>query len=657
MRPSCPYEHVSYSVWRLCVLRQLCTPPDSYTPRFLSRLTSWTLPAPVCRRRFTSTHKPLGCSDTTRPSIDSGAGEKDNDFHPTDQETRGVARSRTQSARKSRSIKAWTPLREQGPADLNNLAVSLQKLARNRQMSAREQAPTSKHEQTDVSPRSLPESPLLRRIRKEKPRKRRPAPEEYRELENNLWAQILASPLRHCQGTSVRVPSGLMLTWDLTKNSKDGITYLMPRDIANFEELRSPPVKTDIAGHAETVLSTPGEATDSDGPPPTTASTPSQLLQDAQTPSETPKPPKSPGLWMLPNQSMLKHFSQEFVLRRRPVSRLFSTRWHVAISVAAKSADGPHPASNAKWYPDFDARLRKILEMRVLAAFEGFAADVTERGSEVSIAFLPQKNDDAKVIEAKDETLQSASDFVGGAFLYLGPLDSFHALFQDPKSTSTLRATLDRSNEVHISRSTTHSAFSQPLSSPPPPHPMIPPLLTLNNTHRLPVFPLQHLLSSPDHQSELDALIRNTSGTNPPTLPTHPHHSTQPKRQRPEPDGYLLHVPAHSQPSRVLMTEIWRLWRYIGGRKALALDLAPAAHDRPGVGAREDANGEAAEEEEDADGEAPPPSSPTYESDAHTGRIFSYRASSNRVDMHEASLLWQTGDVQKVKRALRGRGF
>lgn len=83
----------------------------------------------------------------------------------------------------------------------------------------------------------LPESPVMRRLRKERKHKRDPTAEELSALLNNPWASILASPVRQCQGTGVRMPSDLLVPWSFVRKPSNNLTYLLPAGLADMKSL------------------------------------------------------------------------------------------------------------------------------------------------------------------------------------------------------------------------------------------------------------------------------------------------------------------------------------------------------------------------------------------------------------------------------------
>ena len=59
-----------------------------------------------------------------------------------------------------------------------------------------------------------------------------------RRLVRNPWANMLASPLRMCNATHVRIPRDLLATFNFVKDPTGSKTYLMPLALADLDSLR-----------------------------------------------------------------------------------------------------------------------------------------------------------------------------------------------------------------------------------------------------------------------------------------------------------------------------------------------------------------------------------------------------------------------------------
>ena len=86
---------------------------------------------------------------------------------------------------------------------------------------------------------TLPKSPIMARMEQEpRPKKDRPKGMAKRRLAQNPWAKMLASPLRTCNATAVRIPRDLLLPFNLVQHPTASKRYLMPLKLADLESLR-----------------------------------------------------------------------------------------------------------------------------------------------------------------------------------------------------------------------------------------------------------------------------------------------------------------------------------------------------------------------------------------------------------------------------------
>jgi hypothetical protein len=87
--------------------------------------------------------------------------------------------------------------------------------------------------------KSLPLSPYQRLQAKERHMKDQAKAEAKQRLQNNPWAEWLASPVRMCQATGVRLPKKLMVGWNFIRNPEDSQVYLMPEELVDMAHLGS----------------------------------------------------------------------------------------------------------------------------------------------------------------------------------------------------------------------------------------------------------------------------------------------------------------------------------------------------------------------------------------------------------------------------------
>ncbi|KAJ5111366.1 hypothetical protein N7532_001901 [Penicillium argentinense] len=106
------------------------------------------------------------------------------------------------------------------------------------------QTPQSSNSSEDYIPPSqrLPQSPVITHPRSgiTKVRKRRPQPKDLSDLSKNPWAVALASPIRMCSATGLRVPRALMGEYGLVRRPDSELSYMLPVDLLK-DTLRKQP--------------------------------------------------------------------------------------------------------------------------------------------------------------------------------------------------------------------------------------------------------------------------------------------------------------------------------------------------------------------------------------------------------------------------------
>lgn len=135
--------------------------------------------------------------------------------------------------------KPWKPTSQEGLRDLQSLVQSLKEMSAqfkqvDQEGAARGTDPSSQQPDDYLE---LPTSPLEKHMAEKKKwhPKRRPTPEEKERLAHNPWAAMLAGPLRLDAASKARSPVALFMDLGHITNPKDGVTYLMPDDLADLE--------------------------------------------------------------------------------------------------------------------------------------------------------------------------------------------------------------------------------------------------------------------------------------------------------------------------------------------------------------------------------------------------------------------------------------
>ncbi|EXJ80231.1 hypothetical protein A1O1_08373 [Capronia coronata CBS 617.96] len=162
----------------------------------------------------------------------------------------------------------------------------------------------------------------------------------------------------------------------------------------------------------------------------------------------------------------------------------------------------------------------------------------------------------------------------GSSFLHLGH-GNMTTLLSQPTNADT--GTADNTP----TRSVSSSPSLPPL--PLPSHTLTPPMLTVDETYRFPIFSLHQLLANPSSSSPsgittLDALIQANEVFRPGPGPGPTPHDDK--------DDYLLLVRPGPGPTQELVKEIWQLWRYLEGQPGVSLetDWGPAGEEQLNAG-------------------------------------------------------------------------
>ena len=561
MLQSCHFQNPSQPSIRWQIVRLLSTPP-SVTPRDLDFLHPRRCPPPrkqPCRNFSTS----VSSRDRRHPGS-RVAGKFVRDV---------PRRVRDKGGDGSRQM--WSPYIDSGPADLKSLADSLRGLAENMD----DKITQSKIRSVSGSqvPRVIepPESPLLRRMRRQRPHKRQPAPDEKEPLSNNVWAQMLASPMRCCTATKVRTPSDLMMPWGLMENPNDEKVYVMPRDVTRLEELQ---LGKDAVMAREGWIE--GDAsTQSAGRAPSTKGEGDGSTQSSPAPTSSSRlmSPLS-RFWMIPFRTMLRIFNDKL---RRPdaARRLMPPRWMAAISddeSRHRQFKDPAPVTT-HWQVNMDERLLSILQRRVLAAFEGFVRrQERDAGADAGIIRIPLPDVSVSASTAQKSSgpseMGGIDDMVsGGMLLYVGSKPDYEVLTRRIEANQlSLRGARVVTNPLSsLFSSPENVRFEwQPSSASVPPgatpsamsdHPLVLATVLVEN-FRLPVLPILELLSPTQTASIRELLEQPESPSS-----SHPNRTASDTANS---QSYLVLVPPapSTHPSHLLISESYRLWRFIGGR-------------------------------------------------------------------------------------------
>ena len=518
----------------------------------------------------------------------------------------------------------WSPYDGPGREDLRSLADSLQGtlISPGNPVHDDNAAPT-RYSVAD----GLPVSPLVQAFERARAPKSLPKGAEKEVLATNPWATMLASPVRLCTATGVRLPKDLLVPWGLVRHPATEKVYFMPTELAELDSLKD---KRRQTSHFASSL--PKIATIAEERPSNQEAGSSALSVNADSESDTEesgfelltsnnrktptaldtrlsemptatKAPKTPSMiYMLPFLPLLHHLTlrltnlqRDMVTRRnRPnaINSLLSWRSKAIIerpqfyagqrartpssSATTEGANPPCLSSlrNVKWEVDIDGVMLLVLRERVLAALEMLGnrnQKLWRQQRELVRAIRVTKTSDINIREEtwklldSDAQTESVSEKDEAQF----GNDAKICLLIESKDANPdkLENATDRSNEqfndegdIQGSESTESqdaesitatggscSSFSN----------LEPSTIKIDQTRTVPLFPLSNLLDV-DYISRFRQLSTTISVLAP----------RQSSTRNGDGDAYVLVVPAKAFGGKAVFEEIWRLWRFLGGRPA-----------------------------------------------------------------------------------------
>ena len=637
MSKCCPYRHASFISWRCLTSSRLFA--ISGCPSFSAFISQATLISNNCQRRLSSSpwvgaesarqagtegdaqtnlqqdldsvndtlaaeasglnDRPFqparflqdGREQASRVSAHSSLIDKEGGGHGSQCERAALVKERSnknKAVKRPRKRRHWSPFDEHGQADLYSLAVSLGGTV--------ESSKTPVDDDKEAPPRTkisdhLPVSPLVKAMERTKARKLSPKGKEEEELANNPWANMLASPVRLCAATGVRLPRDLMVSWGLVKNPATEGVYFVPAELAELDSLKdkrrrprpSASSSAEKANGAREFLSK--SATDS------------AAFKVDENASKVTKP--SPVVYMLPYLPLLHHLTLRFtslqkdmVTRRskpnainsllpwrlkarmdrasfyaeRPVQAPpFSTSKEVA------NAQSPNSFQAVKWEVDIDRVMLRILRERVLAALEMLGnrnLNLWHQQRELVKAIRATRTSNASDEEnswrllAGEHHMETLSEtdmapHVNGAQICL--------LVEFDSADPTLQHAIDSEDDQVGDQGTkpvSNNASPQDMSSSAATNErwsssssLEPPTIRLNQSDPVPLFSLNDLFDI-TYMSRFRYLASTVGVLAPRDL-------TAGNRNE---DSYVLIVPAEAFGGKSVIEEIWRLWRFLGGR-------------------------------------------------------------------------------------------
>lgn len=440
----------------------------------------------------------------------------------------------------------------------------------------------------------LPESPVMRRLRKEKPHKRAPTDEELSALSNNPWASMLASPVRHCQGTGVRLPSALLIPWSFVRRRANDATYLVPHILGDMKKLVSTSYFEKVSEPSEHAHGSKGE----DEMP-----QPKLIVQPRSLPPSNSDSKAEPLLrggtelpgktTILPYQPLIEQLTTRMIRRdngataRGAVQRLLTHRIKAsskeALHYARDGEERSHMDLNSlQWQPDIPKRMTGIMRERVLTALESVGI---LNNTEKTIVPVPLKSlETGRMVVVFEPTKDEGADPLKYSFKAAEAMPEPSPRIPHQKLRQLIRDKFAGSFLLHINSSplTVPDQPSAVLSEQVPN--LLPQTISVNNTIRLPVFNLQQMMGFRNGMAtkhialRYRQVLRSSKVLSVPKLNSHPiyRHSepslgkggqplVQDSQDTENDPAYLLFISSHAPMAQELAKEVWQLWRYLGG--------------------------------------------------------------------------------------------
>lgn len=305
--------------------------------------------------------------------------------------------------------------------------------------------PASATEFSQQSPpsESLPESFLPSRLgTRERQRKPRPKTEDKDRLELNPWAQALASPVRMCSATGIRLPSDLLLEYGVVQHPTNRSIWMLPTG----------------------------------------------LLEDqlqAYKANSTPSPQNYP-VFRLPNAlSIINEVNSQS--KKRILSKVLPHQWRPYFGGRLTKAE----AENAVWRKDMPAYVLHHMRNKVVKKLKELAQ---EREPEVWSRFwsiLDLKNNREDGLQDAMKKTDGLERVNWGAVVILHSNTPDHSKPVEDRPTDSALSSEGPSDSPSITATTSSTLSEFPGSAPTP-----------SEGSRVPVFDLTKLLSG-EHLAEL----------------------------------------------------------------------------------------------------------------------------------------------------------
>jgi hypothetical protein len=541
-------------------------------------------------------------------------------------------RHEKESVKRRQKRQQWSPYEGCGKDDLMVLAASLQKSLESFESRGRVENEVA----SQLKPsKSLPVSPLVQALERKRAKKSSLKGGQKEELTSNPWATMLASPMRLCPATGVRLPKGLLVPWGLVRNPATEEVYFMPTELAELDSLQDKRRRSKPSASASASAKRPTNAEES----PSNLEPDSQILQvKADTESDRKIPevdlstshlqnnytgadvrlvespvtsqasksssprPSSSMTYMLPFLPLLHHLTLRFTTvnkdmvtrRSRPNAINSILSWRLKASVdrakfyaeqraktspssvpkGAAKVPSPNSLDHVKWDVDIDELMLRILRERLLAALEMLGnrnQKLWRRECELVKATRVTRTSDTynqegswSLLGSDDHTQPVAGRGEGlgvkGAKICLlvessganSPMldlafSTKHNRVDKQEITQVSSDALSQSADSFASADDSWRSYSD----------LEPSAIQVDQSSSFPVFSLNNLFDA-DYISR----FRQLSATIGVLAPRYMAVAVR--------DGgaYVLIVPAKAFGGNSVIEEVWRLWRFLGGRRA-----------------------------------------------------------------------------------------
>jgi hypothetical protein len=510
--------------------------------------------------------------------------------------------------------RGWSPYDEHGKDDLKALASSLQKSVESLE-SAR---PVGSEAASHLKPsESLPVSPLVQALERKKATKPPVRGAETEELADNPWAAMLASPMRLCSATGVRLPKDLLVPWGLVGNPATQEVYFMPTELANLESLKDKRRSLRPSASALSNTATNAkECTPSSEPDSpalhlaahvksgrkrsevdfSTVQNGNDIGANARLDEGSTKPQASgspSNIYMLPFLPLLHHLTLRFTTspsdmatrRSRPnaLHSILPYRLKVSIDRAgfyAEQRAKPWPSSspretannllvssvkNIKWDGNIDDVVLRILRERLLAALEMLGnrnQKLWRQERERVKAFHVTRTSDAMKetrwkLLGRDGRTQPVAENVDGSTAN-GPsicllIERNHA--NSPSLPQAIFRKPDHFGNGKTPPASKSASAQSADGSRGNYRDLEPSVLRFDQSGNVPLFSLNDLFDT-DHRSRFFQLTTTIGVLAPRQLAPGDGNRT----------AYVLVIPTTAFGAKSVVEEAWRLWRFLGGR-------------------------------------------------------------------------------------------